>query len=105
GASAAIVRAAGAVGRGGAHRERLLGAVEPLAPGNGLAIVEETDAGVKDPPSKVLAEAIRAAGGDVRRFDAPRQDALAAWIELRARERRIALSGGVARELATRVGG
>ena len=105
GGSLAIVRGAGALIRGGEQREQLLGAFETLAPGNGLAIVEETESGVKDPPSKVLAEAIRAAGGDVRRFDAPRQDALAAWIELRARERRIALSGGVARELATRVGG
>src|SRR6185369_10768234 len=74
-------------------------------PGNGLAIVEETESGAKDPPSKALSEAIRTAGGEVRRFEAPRQDALAAWIEQRARERGIKLAGGVARELATRVGG
>jgi DNA polymerase III delta subunit len=41
----------------------------------------------------------------VRPFVAPRQDALATWIEQRAWERQIRLAGGVARELATRVGG
>jgi DNA polymerase III delta subunit len=68
-------------------------------------VVEETESGAKDPPSKTVAEAIRGAGGEVRRFEAPRQDALAAWIEQRARERGIGLAGGAARELATRVGG
>jgi DNA polymerase III delta subunit len=105
GGSLAILRGAGVLVRSGEGRDLLLGAFELLAPGNGLAIVEETDSGVKDPPSKVLAEAVKAAGGDVRRFEAPRQDALAAWIDQRARERNIRLAGGVARELATRVGG
>jgi DNA polymerase III delta subunit len=76
-----------------------------LAPGNGLAIVEETESSAKVPPSKPLSEAIGEAGGLVRRIEAPRQEALAAWIELRARERSIRLAGGAARELATRVGG
>ena len=40
----------------------LLGALETIAPGNGLAIIEETESGVKDPPNKALSEAIRAAG-------------------------------------------
>jgi len=105
GGSLAILRGAGGLVRSNEQRALLLDAVASLAPGNGLAIVEETESGVKDPPSKPLSEAIRAAGGDVRRFEAPRQDALASWIELRARERSIRLAGGVARELATRVGG
>jgi len=58
-----------------------LAALQTIAPGNGLAVLEETDSGVKDPPSKTISDAIRAAGGDVRPFVAPRQDALAAWIE------------------------
>jgi DNA polymerase-3 subunit delta len=103
--SIAIVRGASILIRSGEGRDALLGALETIAPGNGLAIVEETESGVKDPPSKVLSEAIRAAGGDVRTFVAPRQDALGGWIELRARERGIALERGAARELATRVGG
>ena len=105
GGTLAIVRGAGVLVRSGEGRGLLLDAIAALAPGNGLAIVEETDSGVKDPPSKPLSDAIRAGGGDVRRFEAPRQDALAAWIEQRAGERSIRLSGGVARELATRVGG
>jgi DNA polymerase III delta subunit len=105
GGSLAIVRGAGALIRSGEHRAQLLRAFETLAPGNGLAIVEETESGAKDPPSKVLSEAIRDAGGEVRQFKAPREGGLAAWIEQRARERRIALSSGVAHELATRVGG
>jgi DNA polymerase III delta subunit len=76
-----------------------------VAPGNGFAVVEETESGVKDPPSKTLADAVRAAGGEVRRLEAPRQEAFAGWIESRARERQVKLGPGVARELATRVGG
>jgi DNA polymerase III delta subunit len=105
GGSVAILRNAGGLIRSNDQRDGFLDAIASLAPGNGLAIVEETESGVKDPPSKVLAEAIRSAGGDVRRFEAPRQDALAGWIEQRARERQIRLGGGAARELATRVGG
>jgi len=105
GGSLVILRGAGGLIRSNDQRALLLGAIAAIAPGNGLAIVEETDSGVKDPPSKPLAEALRTAGGEVRRFEAPRQDALAAWIEQRARERSIRLAGGVARELATRVGG
>jgi DNA polymerase III delta subunit len=103
--SVAILRGAGGLIRTNDLRDQLLGALQTVAPGNGLAIVEETESGAKDPPNKTLAEAIRAAGGDVRRFDAPREGALAAWIEARAREREISLGQGVARELATRVGG
>jgi DNA polymerase III delta subunit len=105
GGSLAILRGAGGLIRSNEQRDLFSEALVSLAPGNGLAIVEETESGAKDPPSKVLAEAIRAAGGEVRRFEAPRQDALAAWIEQRARERSIRLAGGAARELATRVGG
>jgi DNA polymerase III delta subunit len=105
GGSVAILRAAGALVRSNEHRDLFLAALASVAPGNGLAVLEETESGVKDPPSKTIAEAIRAAGGEARRFEAPREGALAAWIETRARERAIALGPGVARELATRVGG
>ena len=105
GGSIAILRGAGGLVRSKEARTQLLGAFETIAPGNGLAIVEETESGVKDPPSKTLAEAIRAAGGEVRWLKAPRDGELAAWIEARAREREIKLEAGVARALATRVGG
>ena len=105
GGSVAILRGAGGLIRSNDARAQLLGAFETIAPGNGLAIVEETESGAKDPPSKTLADAIRNAGGEVRWLKAPREGELAAWIEARAREREIRLGPGVARELATRVGG
>jgi DNA polymerase III delta subunit len=105
GGSVAILRGAGGLIRSNEARSQLFGAFETIARGNGLAIVEETESGTKDPPSKTLAEAIRSAGGEVRMLKAPREGELAAWIEARAREREIRLGPGVARELATRVGG
>ena len=105
GGSLVILRGAGALIRSNDQRDVLLDAIASLAPGNGLAIVEETESGAKDPPSKTLSEVIRDHGGDVRQFKALREGALAGWIEDRARERQIRLAGGVARELATRVGG
>ncbi len=103
--SIAIVRGAGVLIRSTEGRDALLGALETIAPGNGLAVLEETDSGVKDPPNKALSDAIRSAGGAVQMFKAPREGELAAWLEARARERSLKLGPGAARELATRVGG
>ena len=86
-------------------RDALLAVIGVLAPGNGLVFLEETDSGTREPPGKALVEAVRAAGGEVRRFEAPREGGLAAWIEARARQRGVLLGAGAARELATRVGG
>jgi DNA polymerase III delta subunit len=105
GGTFAIVSGVGALIRRGPDRDAFLKSFALVAPGNGLAIVEETESGKKDPPSKVLSDAIRDAGGAVRRFEAPREGGLAAWIEARARERKITLAPGAPRELATRVGG
>jgi DNA polymerase III delta subunit len=105
GGTLAIVSGLGGLIRKTADRDRLLETLATVAPGNGLAVVEETDSGKKDPPSKPISDALAAAGGLVRRIEAPREGALAAWIEQRARERRISLASGAARELATRVGG
>ncbi|MEW5992422.1 MAG: DNA polymerase III subunit delta [Chloroflexota bacterium] len=101
----AIVSNAGPLVRRGEDRDALVAAIATLAEGNGLVVAEETDTGRKEAPWKALAEAVRAIGGEVRRFEAPREGGLAAWIEARARERGIALGPGAARELATRVGG
>ncbi len=101
----AIVTNAGQLVRKGSDRQRLVELIGLIADGNGLVVAEEVDSGKKDPPAKAFAEAIREAGGDVRRFEAPREGGLAAWIEARGRERGIALAPGAARELATRVGG
>ena len=101
----AILSNAGPLVRRGEDRDALVAAIGTLAEGNGLVVAEETDSGKKDPPSKALSDAVRAAGGEVRRFEAPREGGLAAWLEARARERGIALGPGAAKELATRVGG
>lgn len=103
--SLAILSNAGPLVRRREDRDALVAAIGLLAEGNGLVITEETESGKKDPPSKALSDAIRAAGGEVRRFEAPREGGLAAWVEARARERGIALGPGAARELATRIGG
>ena len=101
----AVVSNAGPLVKRGEDRDAFLSAIGLLAEGNGLVIAEETDSGAKAPPSKVLSDAVRAAGGEVRQFAAPREGGLAAWLEARARERGIALGPGAARELATRIGG
>jgi DNA polymerase III delta subunit len=101
----AILGGAGQLVRKGSDRDAVAGILAMIADGNGLVVAEETDSGKKDPPSKALADAIRALGGEVRRFEAPREGALAGWVEARARERGIGLGPGAARELATRVGG
>lgn len=100
-----VLSNAGPLVRRGEDRDALVAAIGVLAEGNGLVIAEETDSGRKDPPSKALADVVRAAGGEVRRLEAPREGGLAAWLETRARERGISLGPGAARELATRVGG
>ena len=101
----AIVSGVGNATRRTADRDALIAAIATIAPGNGLALAEETDTGTKEPPGKAIVDAVKAAGGDVRRFEAPKEGGLAAWIEARARERQVALAPGAARELATRVGG
>jgi len=85
-------------------RAALLAILGQVAAGNGLVFAVETDGSVREAPQKALAEAIRAAGGEVLRLQAPREGQLAAWVEVRARERGVSLAAGVARELATRVG-
>ena len=101
----AILGGAGQLTRKTTDRDALVGIIGLIADGNGLVVAEETDSGKKDPPARALADAIRAAGGEVRRFEAPREGALAGWVEARARERDIVLGPGAARELATRIGG
>jgi DNA polymerase III delta subunit len=103
--SLAIVSGAGALVRSSAGREEFAAIIATVAPGNGLAIVEETESTVREAPSKVIAEQIRAAGGVIQVIKAPVQGALSAWIEARARERAIKLASGAAQELATRIGG
>ena len=105
GGSLGVVTNVGALTVKSNDREAFLALLSVLAPGNGLAIVESTPTGAKEPGQKRVVDAIRSAGGEVRAFHAPKAGELAGWIEAQARERGVRLATGAAKELATRLGG
>jgi DNA polymerase III delta subunit len=105
GGSLAVVTNPGSLTIATDHRTALLTALELVAPGNGVAIVDATQSGAKAPAQKRLADAVAAAGGAVRKFESPRRGALAAWIEAEARNRGLQLAAGASKALAERVGG
>jgi DNA polymerase III delta subunit len=105
GGTMAVVANPGALAVRNEDRDALLELIPLAAPGNALVFVEAAASGAKEPGQKKLAEAIRAAGGDVRRFESPKEGALAAWIDSEARDRDVRLAPGAAKELATRIGG
>ena len=105
GGTLAIVADPGPLLRSRADREALDQAIATLAPGNGLVFLESSDGGRRSAALETLETTIKAAGGEVREFKAPREGGLAAWIEQRAAERGLALGQGAAQELAKRVGG
>lgn len=105
GGSLGVVTNVGALTVKSEDRDAFLALLTVVAPGNGLAIVEPTATGAKEPGQKRVVDAIRAAGGEVRAFHAPKAGELAGWIEARARERGVRLASGAAKELATRIGG
>lgn len=83
----------------------LAGALEAVAPGNGLAFLDGVDGTARRPASlETLRKAVADAGGDVREFPAPTRDQMARWIGDRARERDIRISPAAAALLAERVG-
>jgi DNA polymerase III delta subunit len=105
GGSLAVVANPGALTVRTDDREALIGMFPLVAPGSGIAFVEASPSGAREPGPKRLVEAVKAAGGEVRAFRAPKAGELAGWIEAEARERGLRLGPGAARELATRVGG
>jgi DNA polymerase III delta subunit len=105
GGTMAVVANPGALAVRNEDRDALVGLIPLVAPGNALVFVEAAASGAKEPGQKKLAEAIRAAGGEVHRFESPKEGALAAWIDSEARDRDIRLAPGAAKELATRIGG
>jgi DNA polymerase-3 subunit delta len=86
-------------------RDALLAILPLVAPGSGIAFVESSASGAKEPGQKRVVAAVRVLGGEVRAFQAPKAGQLAGWIESEARERQMQLAPGAARELAMRVGG
>lgn len=104
GGTLAIVHNPGALTRSTATRERLIGAIRDVAPGNATVIVEATNASAKGPGQKRIADAITAAGGSVKSVRAPTPAGLGAWIETEARDRGLPLGPGAAGALAERLG-
>ena len=105
GGTLAIVSNAGALIVKGEDRDAFLAAMTVVAGGNALVILDESRSGASGPIPKRLAEAVAAAGGAVRRFQSPKEGALAGWIEAEARTRGLTLEAGAAKTLAERVGG
>jgi DNA polymerase III delta subunit len=105
GGTLAVVTNPGSLAVRIADRDGLLQAMSLIAPGNGLAIVAISDSTVRAPAPKRLADAVAAAGGEVRLFKAPKGGALASWIEAEARDRGLQFEPGTAKALAGRIGG
>jgi DNA polymerase III delta subunit len=105
GGTLAVVANPGALTVKNEDRDALLGLIPLIAPGNALVFTEAAASGAKEPGQKKVAEAVRAAGGEVRRFESPKEGALAAWIDSEARDHDVRLAAGAAKELATRIGG
>jgi DNA polymerase III delta subunit len=105
GGTLAVVTNVGALMRTTIGRDAMLGAVELLAPGNALIVVDVTKSGTKKPSQKRLSDAIATAGGTVKDFQSPKGNGLTGWVEREARERGMDLAPGAAREIAQRVGG
>jgi DNA polymerase III delta subunit len=105
GGTLAIVTNTGALTVKGEDRDALLAILPLVAPGSGIVFLESTPTGAKEPGPKRVVDAVRALGGEIRAFRAPKAGELAGWIEREARDRGIRLAPGAAKELATRVGG
>ena len=105
GGTLGVVTNVGALTVKNEDRDALLAILPLVAPGSGIAFVEATRSGAKDPGQKRVVDAVRGLGGEIRGFQAPKAGGLAGWIESEARERQIRLAPGAARELAQRVGG
>lgn len=104
GGTLAIVTGIGALARTNDRRDELIRTLGLIAPGNALVFLEATKTGAKGPSPKKLADAVAAAGGEVRAFVTPKAGSLTGWIEHEAREQGVTLGPGAAREIAQRLG-
>jgi DNA polymerase III delta subunit len=104
GGTLAVVTNPGALGRRNDTRDRVLEAIGLIAAGNAIALVEAARSSAKGPSLKKFADAIGGQGGSIRAAQAPAPAGLGAWIEGEARDRRMTLGPGAARELADRLG-
>lgn len=100
-----VVRQPASLLRDRASRERLLGLLGQVAPGNALCFCELTDASVRGTrPTDALRQAVADAGGLVLEFPAPTRERMERWLDERARELGVRLGPGAARLLSERIG-
>ncbi|MEA2620917.1 MAG: polymerase subunit delta [Chloroflexota bacterium] len=105
GGTMAIVLNPGALVVKNEDRDAFLATMTLVAPGNALVILDASQSTARAPAPKRLADAVAAAGGQVRPFMSPKGGALAGWVEAEARERGLTLVPGTAKLIAERVGG
>jgi DNA polymerase III delta subunit len=104
GGTLAVVSNAGALARKNDTRDRVLESIGLVAAGNALVIIEASKSNARGPGLTRFADAIKKAKGSIRDAVAPKPTGLGAWIAGEARERRLDLGPGAARELADRLG-
>ncbi|HSG86154.1 MAG TPA: DNA polymerase III subunit delta [Candidatus Limnocylindrales bacterium] len=106
GGTLVVVVEPGPLIRSAADRTALVAVIAGLAPGNGLVFLDPTDGSARrTAATDALRDAVAEAGGETAEHKAPSEGRLAAWIEMRATERGIALAPGAAKVLGERVGG
>lgn len=100
-----VVRQPGSLLRDRASRERLIGLLGQVAPGNALCFCELVDASARGTrQTDALRQAVADAGGLVREFPAPTRERMERWLDDRARELGVRLGPGAARLLSERIG-
>ena len=89
-----------------AARDRLIGLVRSIPPGNALCITDLISSGARGPAAKgLLREAVKEAGGVVAEFQVPGPGRMEPWLIKRGTELGISLEPAAAQLLADRVGG
>jgi DNA polymerase III delta subunit len=99
-----LLRQPGSVVRETAARERLVGILGAVAPGNALCFIELVSGGRAPAATGTLRDAVAAAGGRVAEYPALSRDRMEGWLASRAKELGVAFGPGAARVLAERIG-
>jgi DNA polymerase III delta subunit len=105
GGTLVVVRQPGALLREAAARERLIGLLDAVAPGNVLAFVDLISSGGKAPAQAgLLRDAVAQRRGRVTEFPALSRERMEGWLVQRAKELDVSFAQGAAHLLAERVG-
>jgi len=100
-----VLRQPGGLLREQASRERTIGLLGIVAPGNALCVTDLVAQDAKDAAAQgVLRDAVASAGGLVRQFPAMDRSRMEAWLGTRAADLGVRLGPGAAQMLAQRVG-